>query len=97
MLQDIERKEAEFDDLLAGLPTIDLWYEDDLMAPERAQATAARLFRELDLPPHPVTSNLRKQAAGGPFDGIPNAEEIDAALRATGYLTSPEGQSRRGG
>ena len=70
---------------LAGVPHLSLVYEHDLMDSACHQATADRVCDWLDLPRHPVRTELRRIGARAPADQISNYDEIVSALEARGF------------
>jgi hypothetical protein len=69
---------------LGNIPHVQVFYERDLLDPERQAETAERLFRAIGVPAAPVTSNLRKILPTSPVDILDNYAEISAALKMEG-------------
>lgn len=75
--------ELELSDLSA-LPHVTVVYERDLLPGQPAwDATAGRVFSHLGLPPHAVTTQLRKVNEGTLGDLLDNADEVLDAVRRT--------------
>jgi LPS sulfotransferase NodH len=77
---------------LAGVPVLDLVYEDDLLEAEQQQRTADRVCTFLGLPPAPVKTDLVKIAPRSLADQLENFDEVAALLSATRFarLLAPD-------
>ena len=68
---------------LEGLPHVSLSYEDDLLRPERHQATLDRISDALGLPRAPARTELRRVTIDDLRTTIANYEEVAAAVGST--------------
>lgn len=73
------------DESLAEIPHLALTYEEDLLRQDRHQATADRIFRYLGLPSTPVETRLKKLTSNDLSRIVSNLEEVETALRETGF------------
>ncbi len=71
--------------VVAGLPVLEVVYEDDLMDADRHQRTADRLVTRLGLAPSPVSSRLLRRAPPRLLDRVANAEELVLAVTVTRF------------
>jgi LPS sulfotransferase NodH len=69
---------------LAALPHATVVYEDDLLAAERHQATADRIFEYLELPPAEVRTDLVKITPARLSDFIQNHRDLERAVAMSG-------------
>lgn len=71
--------------VLAGTAHLELVYEEDLIGPERQQATADAVAGLLGLPSHPVSSDLVKITPRRTSELVTNYDELATALAATRF------------
>jgi len=71
--------------LLAGLPHLQLAYEDDLEDASRHQYTIDHVLTKIGLPPHPVATKLKKISTDSPARYLPNAETLKAQFASRGW------------
>ena len=77
-----EQREVELA-ALDGLPHVSVCYEDDLLRPERHQATLDRISDALGLPRAPARTELRRITMDDLRTTIANYEEVEAAVGST--------------
>jgi hypothetical protein len=65
---------------LAGLPHVSVCYEDDLVKPERLQATLDRLSDALDLPRAQARTEVRRITSDDLRTTIANYDEVASAI-----------------
>src|SRR5581483_5136873 len=70
---------------LAGVPVLELVYEDDLLEPEAQQRTADRVCSYLGLAPAPVKTDLVKLAPRSVADQLENFDEVAALISQTRF------------
>lgn len=77
---------------LAGLPRLELSYENDLLEPEQQQRTADRVCNYLGLTPAPVKTDLVKLAPRAVADQLENFGEVVSLLSQTrfAHLVTPQ-------
>jgi hypothetical protein len=68
---------------LAGLPHVSVCYEDDLLKPERHQATLDRLSDALGLPRAQAGTEVRRITTDSLRTTIANYEEVATAVRSS--------------
>lgn len=66
--------------IMGSLPHLRVDYEDDLLLPERHQATADRVFAFLGLPSVPVKARLYRTSEDDLSQGVANWTEVREAL-----------------
>jgi LPS sulfotransferase NodH len=72
---------------LAGVPHLGLCYEDDLLRPERFQATLDRVFDFLGIRRAPVSTAYVRTSTDRLGDLVANLDEVRAALATTEYAS----------
>lgn len=70
---------------LAGLPYVQVWYEDDLADAVRWGPAAKRVFDALGLPDAPLQTNVRRTWDRTYADIVTDYAELVEAVRAAGY------------
>ena len=75
------------DRMLEAIPHLSLHYEDDLLDADQHQTTADRVFEHLELTPHPVETQLRKQTPHELEKVVANVEELADRLQETPFST----------
>ena len=77
-----EQREVELA-ALGGVPHVSVCYEDDLLRPERHQATLDRISDALGLPPAKARTEMRRITTDDLRTTIANYDEVVAAVGAT--------------
>ncbi len=72
---------------LAGVPMLELTYEDDLLEPEQQQRAAERVCEFLGVSPAPVKTDLVKLAPRSLTDQLENFDEVAALLAQTRFAS----------
>jgi LPS sulfotransferase NodH len=78
---------------LAGIPRLDLVYEDDLETEEQQARTVDRVCGYLGVPSSPVQTELVKLTPGSAAEQLENFDEVAALISSTryaGYLPVPD-------
>ena len=81
-----EQREVELA-ALDGLPHVSVCYEDDLLRPERHQATLDRISDALGLPRAPARTELRRITTDDLRTTIANYDEVADAVRASRWAS----------
>ncbi len=85
LLLTMEQEDQAVEAAVADLPHVEVWYEDDLLAPDRQQAALERITAALGLPPAPARSDFVRVAPPTFRGRVANADEVAALLAPTRF------------
>lgn len=85
LLLTIEQEDAVVASFVADLPHIALWYEDDLLTPDRQQRTLDRLTAEIGIVPATVSSRYVTVAPPSFAGRVANTGEVADLIASTRF------------
>jgi hypothetical protein len=80
-----ERHDEYMVKLIESIPTITVWYEDDLERTEGHQRVADEILAALGIESVPVSTPRRKLASADRSRDVANLEEVERVVRATRF------------
>lgn len=85
LLHTVEQEDERAAASVEELPHVSLWYEDDLVTPDRQQATVDRLTDLFGVPRAPVTTNFVTVAPRTLAGRVANLEEVAELIARTRF------------
>lgn len=85
LLLSIEQEDSAVAAATASLPHIELWYEDDLLTPDRQQCTLDRLTTALGIAPATVCSRFVSVAPPSFAGRVANQDEVTELIASTRF------------
>jgi len=82
----MESNAVKEEEVMDGIPHLNLVYESDLLDRKQHQITCNNVFNYLGLPSAPVETEMKRTSSDKLSDYIGNYEEVAKIIRKTNYV-----------